>query len=412
MGTGIGADNDSRNPYISTYPHYDYRWIEPVVSSPSHRLNSGQTTTPLTWILAADSADTHGFSLQFVVSYLARADAAHASDIITSATYPHPYGLGYDPTTDMLHATDDAEAFIYGVKLDEIDLLPGMRINPGQGPSYCEVSPAGSDPDVNHGRVWCSHTAPELDDSGNAVFSLDASDFPMGSGIVNVTYTYESLGAFADITEPRGLAYDLTEKMLYIGQANRVLAVDLDTLSGSPYTGFNNIQGLSVDPLNGNLFVVNKGTSQICRVAGIREGSVTTTVVGESGTGPGQFMDPRGIEVAEDGIVYVVDRNNHRVQAYNGRSANMEWLMMFGGYTYKRTEHDPPDSLNFEPRAPLHGFDQPADVESVDAQTLWVTDTMNARIIRWDLHSYASDTWGSKVLPDKGMVVVHSNPVE
>jgi DNA-binding beta-propeller fold protein YncE len=37
---------------------------------------------------------------------------------------------------------------------------------------------------------------------------------------------------------------------------------------------------------------------------------------GTSGTGDGQFDGPWSVAVAPDGSVYVVDRNNHRIQKF------------------------------------------------------------------------------------------------
>jgi hypothetical protein len=42
---------------------------------------------------------------------------------------------------------------------------------------------------------------------------------------------------------------------------------------------------------------------------------------GSAGNGPGQFHLPSGTAVAADGTVYVADRNNHRIQAFDAAGA-------------------------------------------------------------------------------------------
>src|SRR5439155_1369245 len=40
---------------------------------------------------------------------------------------------------------------------------------------------------------------------------------------------------------------------------------------------------------------------------------------GEAGSGPGQFNLPHGIAVDREGLVYVADRENSRIQVFDGR---------------------------------------------------------------------------------------------
>ncbi len=45
------------------------------------------------------------------------------------------------------------------------------------------------------------------------------------------------------------------------------------------------------------------------------EGQFVTSF-GRRGKGPGQFLELRGIAVDNNGVVYVCDSNNHRVQVF------------------------------------------------------------------------------------------------
>jgi DNA-binding beta-propeller fold protein YncE len=58
---------------------------------------------------------------------------------------------------------------------------------------------------------------------------------------------------------------------------------------------------------------------------------------GSAGTGPGQFNQPHGIAIDEQGIVYVADRHNGRIQRFDLRGKFLgEWnqLGMVTGVTY------------------------------------------------------------------------------
>ena len=55
---------------------------------------------------------------------------------------------------------------------------------------------------------------------------------------------------------------------------------------------------------------------------------------GSRGTGPGEFGLPHGIAVDEDGRVYVVDRDNRRVQVFDGDGMFLdEWTELVGVQT-------------------------------------------------------------------------------
>ena len=400
IATGILADNDSRNDFISAHPHWDYRFAEPVFSSPAHRLESGQTTTPRTWILAADSPDTHAFSLDLYITDLCRPTNIHAADISsTPLLKPHPFGLGYDPVTKLLHVSGDIEGWLYAVDTTNIDQMVARIIQPEKGPSYVEVSPQGSDPGHASGRVWWSWTHPELTNTENVVGAFDAKNFAPSSEISHVDKTYIPLPTGLNFTQPRGLAFDAATGYLYVAEADKVyqLLIGVTPVSPIQLSGFSDIQGLSVDPGNGNLFIVERGTGQVHRIKGLRNQQITEQVVfGGPGNAIGKFNDPRGIEVDEDGLVFVVDRGNDRVQVLDGRTASINWLMMFGGHIVA------PSIVNCEgpnsicPVGPGDGFNKPGDVESVDAQAIWVTDSENGRIIRFIHDSFGEDTFPFK----------------
>ncbi|MCG3197462.1 MAG: hypothetical protein HUU16_06495 [Candidatus Omnitrophica bacterium] len=398
---GVGTDNDDTNPFISSFPVYDYRFEEPVFSDSAHRLEFGETTTPRTWIVAADDPSVKAISLDIAITELARVANAHAADLSNTPDFPTPFGVAYDPVTGYVHVTGDPEAWIYGVKASSVDQEIAIELSTtGKGPSYITVAPAGQDPIAPNGRIFTSVTHPETLNTDHMVAALDASTFPISGGIANVTRTYQAdpFGSLG-FEQPRGLAFDPAIGTLYIGGATRVLSLEIDaTPSGFYLTGFNDVRGVAVDPGTGALFVVEAGTSQIIRLAGLRDGKGSAKGVvqhnfGGPGGGVGQFSNPRGIAVDNDGLVFVVDRGNHRVQVLDGRTQNINWLFMFGGHKVARSVVDCMGAGTICPIPPADGFDGPGCVTAQDNNTIWTTDEYNGRIQRWIHDSYADDIW-------------------
>lgn len=409
----VGTDNDSHNTFISSYPNYDYRSVDPVADSPGHRLETDDTTDPKTWIVAADNASTHAFSMAVMATQLARPTAAHAADIYTTTDIdPHPYGLAYDPTTNLLHVSGDTEGWIYGVDVDKVEEVVATILEPGKGPSYMDVSPAGSDPYYSSsGRLWFSWTHPELESSENVVGAFDPRNFVASSQIWNILKSYQALPTGLDFTEPRGLAYDAAWQVLYVATEDTVTGVYIGASpTGFQLTGFSDLQGLAVDPDNGALFAVNGGTDQVICYRGLWTASTSddqTVVFGGYGSAAGKFNDPRGIEVDENGLVFVVDRGNDRVQVLNGRSTTLTWLMMFGGHqeAVSVKECNGPETIC--PQSPADGFNEPGDVESTDYKTVWVSDSDNWRVVQWEHDSFTEDLFP---YGKTGEILIHSNP--
>ena len=59
---------------------------------------------------------------------------------------------------------------------------------------------------------------------------------------------------------------------------------------------------------------------------------------GESGSGPGQFKEPRNVEHDSTGNLWVSDYGNHRVQVFDG---NGTYLREFGEYAESPNLHNP-----------------------------------------------------------------------
>jgi DNA-binding beta-propeller fold protein YncE len=113
--------------------------------------------------------------------------------------------------------------------------------------------------------------------------------------------------------------------------------------------------GTAVDPVSGNIYLSDAGNNRIDEFtawgvfvkaigwnvdasAPAEEFQVcseeTGCKAGTSGSGAGQFNEPEGLAVDSRGNLYVVDRNNHRVQKFD---SDGNFLLMFGGEVDKTT---------------------------------------------------------------------------
>ncbi len=110
-------------------------------------------------------------------------------------------------------------------------------------------------------------------------------------------------------------------------------------------------RGIATDPSTGHLFIADQNNLRIVELSawgefikawgkGVKDGSpefqVCTTASGcregQEGGGKGEFNGTQGVAVDSAGDVYVVDRNNHRVQKFH---PNGEFVLMFGANVNK-----------------------------------------------------------------------------
>ena len=96
--------------------------------------------------------------------------------------------------------------------------------------------------------------------------------------------------------------------LMTIGEKDRPATV----MSGKP---FNTPTHLAVDPRNGDLLIADGyGNARVHRYTS--DGRYVTSW-GESGTGDGQFNIVHNIAMDNDGMIYIGDRENHRVQVFD-----------------------------------------------------------------------------------------------
>jgi uncharacterized protein (TIGR03663 family) len=100
---------------------------------------------------------------------------------------------------------------------------------------------------------------------------------------------------------------------------------------------------------------------------------------GFSGSEPGYFQAPRGIAVAPDNTFYVADSQNHRIQHFAENGVVIDTWGSFSGDVAE---------------APVGLFNEPWGVAVAPDGTVYVSDTWNHRIQKFDAHGKFLTTWG------------------
>jgi len=99
-----------------------------------------------------------------------------------------------------------------------------------------------------------------------------------------------------------------------------------------------------------------------------------------SGSAPGDLNTPRGIDIASDGTIYVADSLNHRIQQF---SPNGLLLNSWGNFANALEEN-----------APGGTFNEPWDVAVAPDGSVFVADTFNHRIQKFDSTGKFIKMWG------------------
>ncbi len=121
--------------------------------------------------------------------------------------------------------------------------------------------------------------------------------------------------------------------------------------------------------------------------------AVRLLTIGAPGSGPGQFLNPRNVAVGADGHIYVLDTGNHRLQVFD---ANGAFLRQWGSQCKLDDGTGCVDPDDGGPLAWGDGqFQEPWGIAVAPDGTVYVADTWNHRIQKFDAEGNFLAKWGA-----------------
>ncbi len=147
--------------------------------------------------------------------------------------------------------------------------------------------------------------------------------------------------------------------------------------AGTGKAQFSAPRAVAVGP-DGLLYVADSGNQRIQVLDG--EGNFIRGW-GSAGSGPGQFQEPWGIAVGADGRVYVADTWNHRIQVFDGQGG---FLFSWGSFADTRGEPGGQPGVFWGPR----------DLALDAAGNVYVADTGNKRVQQFTPEGEFMAQWG------------------
>lgn len=199
-----------------------------------------------------------------------------------------------------LYSSADVEKENKDTNLKQV-LLGGVKTAEGLGKPYGVA--------VFHGRVYVSDTGSR----SVAVFDIPGQRF----------FKLGEEGA-GQLRMPMGLDVDGAGNVYVVDNSARLVQVfdgngrHLRTLAGDGQS-FSRPSGIAVDAKGERIYVVDTGgvdtDKHRVRVLDAQTGQHLLDF-GTRGTGPGEFNLPRDVTIGNDGLLYVVDGGNFRVQIF------------------------------------------------------------------------------------------------
>lgn len=191
------------------------------------------------------------------------------------------------------------------------------------------------------------------------------------------------------VVAPAAAFTDFQYASLVLGQANFMSSAEDTTANGML-----NPVGVAVDPTTGKLFVADNGNNRVLRfasAAALRNGVAAEGVLGQpdfttstADTTQTAMDSPFAVAVDSAGRLWVADNNNSRVLRFdaaagkpNGAAANA----VLGQ----------PDFLTNTPGTTESVLDGPVGVAVDSAGRLWVADSNNNRVLRFDAAATLAD---------------------
>ena len=237
--------------------------------------------------------------------------------------FDSPYGVKVDGSGNVYVVDEDND------RIQKFD-SNGTYISQFGGFGNLEIGPSNDNGKFNaprdmaqdsHGNIYVAdgtnNRIQKFDKNGNFIAKWGANGGDGTNGTGNGEFDF-----------PESIVIDSSDNV-YVGEANnyRVQKFDSDGnfiakwganggngSSGSGDGEFASIRGLAIAS-DGNLLVVDNGNYRVQKI-----NSTTGTFMskfGSAGTGDGQFDTPAGITVDVDGNIYVADMYNYRVQKFD-----------------------------------------------------------------------------------------------
>jgi sugar lactone lactonase YvrE len=159
---------------------------------------------------------------------------------------------------------------------------------------------------------------------------------------------------------------------------------------GTSATSVNGPIGVAVDPTTGKVFVSDSTNNRVLRfssAAALLTGSAAEAAIGQpdftsSGhaTTQKELYAPFGLACDSSGRLWVADSRNHRVLRFDNASAKPQFSATADGVLGQSAFN-----TNANPNPPTaSSMNQPCGVAMDANGTLWVADTWNNRILRFD----------------------------
>jgi uncharacterized protein (TIGR03663 family) len=183
-----------------------------------------------------------------------------------------------------------------------------------------------------------------------------------------------SLWQYAGVVPPPPVS---TEQDLYT--TNYIPNVQARTAFGSAGVGngqFTNPHNVALGPV-GDVYVADSNNHLVQKFDA--QGKFLVQWGGQ-GNGPGQFNEPWGIAVDKEGNVFVADTWNHRIEKFD---SNGKFLLQWGTFG---------DGVK-EPLTPAEFYGPRAIAVDPDGN-LWVTDTGNKRVLKFDPNGQSLGVFG------------------
>ena len=257
---------------------------------------------------------------------------------VTTTTDPGMYRIQCNPSTSGTHTV---KVQVYDVQLEDTSLF--IAINP-----YLDsITPVRTITELN--RSW---EVAVTDDNhiivteyeGNCVTILDREGRKVKSlggegGSGNVKFYY-----------PRGITIT-PDKVILVSDSHRIQKISMDGYHiasvGKKSNGplqFDTPHGIAISSITGQVYIADSINHciQVLNSDLIFSHSIG---IGSEGSANGQFQYPIDIAIDSQGLVYVTDKFNHRIQKF---SPDGKFVGQFGTYGFCPGQHNGPYSITID----------------------------------------------------------------